>query len=32
VLDALDVRPMTDVADIIAQALEPAEALATSAA
>jgi ATP-dependent Lon protease len=32
VLDALDVRPMTDVADIIALALEPAEALATSAA
>jgi ATP-dependent Lon protease len=32
VLDTLEVRPMTDVADIIAQALEPAQALATSAA
>ena len=32
VLGALEVRPMTDVADIIAQALEPVEALATSAA
>jgi ATP-dependent Lon protease len=29
VLEALDVRPMTDVADIIAQALEPAPANAT---
>ena len=32
VLDALDVRPMTDVADIIAQALEPAAQTATVAA
>ena len=32
VLEALEVRPMTDVADIVAQALEPAESLATSAA
>ncbi|CAM5699674.1 endopeptidase La [Mycolicibacterium aubagnense] len=32
VLDALDVRPMTDVADIIAQALEPAAETATVAA
>lgn len=32
VLDALDVRPMTDVADIIAQALEPAAQAATVAA
>ncbi|WP_071286978.1 endopeptidase La [Mycolicibacterium llatzerense] len=32
VLDALDVRPMTDVADIIAQALEPAAEAATVAA
>jgi ATP-dependent Lon protease len=32
VLEALEVRPMTDVADIVAQALEPAEAVATSAA
>ena len=32
VLEALDVRPMTDVADIVAQALEPVESLATSAA
>ncbi len=31
VLEALDVRPMTDVADIVAQALEPAE-VATAAA
>ena len=30
VLDALDVRPMTDVADILAQALEPAAEYATS--
>jgi ATP-dependent Lon protease len=32
VLDALDVRPMTDVAEIVAQALEPAEATVTAAA
>ncbi len=32
VLEALDVRPMTDVADIIAQALEPAAETATVAA
>ena len=32
VLEALDVRPMTDVADIVAQALEPVEAEATVAA
>ncbi len=32
ILDALDVRPMTDVADIIAQALEPAAQAATVAA
>jgi ATP-dependent Lon protease len=32
VLEALEVKPMTDVADIIAQALEPAEAMATAAA
>ncbi len=32
VLDALDVRPMTDVAEIIAQALEPAAETATVAA
>jgi ATP-dependent Lon protease len=32
VLEALEVKPMTDVADIIAQALEPAEQLATAAA
>ncbi|TVX98475.1 endopeptidase La [Mycolicibacterium porcinum] len=32
VLAVLDVRPMTDVADIIAQALEPAGELATAAA
>lgn len=32
VLDALEVKPMTDVADIIAQALEPAAATATEAA
>ena len=32
VLEALEVKPMTDVADIIAQALEPAEAAATAAA
>ncbi len=30
VLEALEVKPMTDVADIIAQALEPAEAAATA--
>ncbi|ASW90531.1 endopeptidase La [Mycobacterium marseillense] len=32
VLEALDVRPMTDVAEIVAQALEPAAAAATVAA
>jgi ATP-dependent Lon protease len=32
VLEALEVKPMTDVADIIAQALEPAEQPATAAA
>jgi ATP-dependent Lon protease len=32
VLEALDVKPMTDVADIIAQALERVEVAATSAA
>ncbi|MDH6246541.1 endopeptidase La [Mycobacterium sp. OTB74] len=32
VLDALDVRPMTDVAGIIAQALEPAAEVTTAAA
>ena len=32
VLEALDVRPMTDVADIIAQALEPAAETSTVAA
>lgn len=32
VLDALDVRPMTDVADIIAAALEPAHEASTAAA
>ncbi|MGE2735171.1 endopeptidase La [Mycolicibacterium vaccae] len=32
VLDALDVRPMTDVADIVAQALVPADEPATLAA
>jgi len=32
VLEALDVRPMTDVADIVAQALEPVGAEATVAA
>jgi ATP-dependent Lon protease len=32
VLKALEIRPMTDVADIVAQALEPAEAEATVAA
>jgi ATP-dependent Lon protease len=32
VLEALDVRPMTDVADIVAQALEPASETATAAA
>jgi ATP-dependent Lon protease len=31
VLDALDVRPMTDVADIIAQALEPAASVTVAA-
>jgi ATP-dependent Lon protease len=32
VLDALDVRPMTDVAEIVAQALEPVAETATVAA
>ncbi|MDG4666855.1 endopeptidase La [Mycobacterium sp. 236(2023)] len=32
VLDALEVKPMTDVAEIVAQALEPAEQAATAAA
>ena len=32
VLEALEVRPMTDVADIVAQALEPVEVATTSAA
>jgi len=32
VLDALDVRPMTDVAEIVAQALEPAARTAAAAA
>lgn len=32
VLDALDVRPMTDVAEIVALALEPAAEVATAAA
>lgn len=32
VLDALEVKPMTDVADIVAQALQPVEAAATAAA
>nr|WP_090277182.1 endopeptidase La [Mycolicibacterium komanii]CRL71242.1 ATP-dependent protease La [Mycolicibacterium komanii] len=32
VLDALEVKPMTDVADIVAQALQPVEAEATAAA
>jgi ATP-dependent Lon protease len=32
VLDALDVRPMTDVAEIVAQALEPAAEAVTAAA
>jgi ATP-dependent Lon protease len=32
VLEALEVKPMTDVADIIAQALEPVETVATAAA
>ncbi|MGV0793705.1 endopeptidase La [Mycolicibacterium sp. XJ1819] len=32
VLESLEVKPMTDVADIIAQALEPVEAAATTAA
>ena len=32
VLEALEVRPMTDVADIVAQALEPVDAAATAAA
>jgi ATP-dependent Lon protease len=32
VLEALDVKPMTDVAEIVAQALEPVAATATAAA
>lgn len=32
VLDALEVKPMTDVADIVAQALQPAEVAADAAA
>lgn len=32
VLEALDVRPMTDVAEIVSQALEPAASAATAAA
>jgi ATP-dependent Lon protease len=32
VLEALDVRPMTDVADIVAQALEPVREQVTAAA
>jgi ATP-dependent Lon protease len=32
VLEALEVKPMTDVADIIAQALEPASHTGTDAA
>jgi ATP-dependent Lon protease len=32
VLDALEVKPMTDVAEIVAQALEPVEQAATVAA
>ncbi len=32
VLDALEVKPMTDVADIVVQALQPVEAVATAAA
>ena len=32
VLEALDVRPMTDVAEIVALALEPATTAATAAA
>jgi ATP-dependent Lon protease len=32
VLDALTVKPMTDVAEIVAQALEPAIATVTDAA
>jgi ATP-dependent Lon protease len=32
VLEALDVRPMTDVADIVAQALEPVQETVTAAA
>jgi ATP-dependent Lon protease len=31
VLDALDVKPMTDVAEIVAQALEPAKVAAAAA-
>ena len=32
VLEALDVRPMTDVADIVALALEPVQESVTAAA
>jgi len=32
VLEALDVKPMTDVAEIVAQALEPAAETVTAAA
>ena len=32
VLEALDVKPMTDVAEIVAQALEPAQEAVTAAA
>jgi ATP-dependent Lon protease len=32
VLEALDVKPMTDVAEIVAQALEPAPQAVTAAA
>jgi ATP-dependent Lon protease len=32
VLEALDVKPMTDVAEIVAQALEPASQAVTAAA
>jgi ATP-dependent Lon protease len=32
VLESLEVKPMTDVAEIVAQALEPADGAATAAA
>jgi ATP-dependent Lon protease len=32
VLEALDVKPMTDVAEIVAQALEPLQEAVTAAA